>query len=220
MLAACEVAVKSALLASTRGIMKGLPGKVRMLPPTGELEHGPLGRVGTVQGKDVSKWAPEYYSPKREQPVAATEGVNFPAVWAAGAGVVDMNRLYTNDIGAVLRHYGVEAARAAIVREVKSVFGVYGIKVDPRHLGLIADYMTYGGGFKAMNRLGMRAAPSPYQQMSFETTAGFLVQAALYSASGKEHLASPSASLVMGQPALLGVGGVQVMQNFNFNAHK
>jgi hypothetical protein len=23
------------------------------------------------------------------------------------------------------------------------VFGVYGIKVDPRHLGLIADYMTF-----------------------------------------------------------------------------
>ena len=218
MLAACEVAVKSALLASTRGIMKGMPGKVRMLPPPAELEHGPLGRVGTVQGVDVSKWAPEYYSPKREQPVAATEGVNFPAVWAAGAGVVDMNRLYTNDIGAVLRHYGVEAARAAIVREVKSVFGVYGIKVDPRHLGLIADYMTYGGGFKAMNRLGMRAAPSPYQQMSFETTAQFLMQAALYSATGKENLTSPSASLVMGQPALVGVGGVQVMQNFQFNA--
>ncbi len=218
MLAACEVAVKSALLASTRGIMKGMPGKVRMLPPPAELEHGPLGRVGTVQGVDVSKWAPEYYSPKREQPVAATEGVNFPAVWSAGAGVVDMNRLYTNDIGAVLRHYGVEAARAAIVREVKSVFGVYGIKVDPRHLGLIADYMTYGGGFKAMNRLGMRAAPSPYQQMSFETTAQFLMQAALYSASGKEHLTSPSASLVMGQPALVGVGGVQIMQNFQFSS--
>ena len=144
--------------------------------------------------------------------MAVTVGVNFPAVWAAGAGVLDMARLATNDIGAVLKHYGVEAARAAIVREVKGVFGVYGIKVDPRHLGLIADYMTHSGGFKPMNRLGMRGAPSAYQQMSFETTTAFLTQAALYAASGAESLKSPSAALVVGQPAPLGTGGVQVLQ--------
>ena len=213
MLAAAETALKTALLAHTPGIKKGMPGKARMAAPPGDLEHGPLGRVQSLQGMDVGDWAPEYYSPKREQPLAVTEGVNFPAVWAAGAGILDMARLSTNDIGAVLRHYGVEAARAAIVREVKGVFGVYGIKVDPRHLGLIADYMTFSGGFKPMNRLGMRAAPSPYQQMSFETTTQFLTQAALYAASGAESLASPSAALVVGQPAAVGTGGVEVLHS-------
>ena len=41
-----------------------------------------------------------------------------------------------------MRVAGVEAARQAITREIKGVFNVYGIGVDPRHLGLIADYMV------------------------------------------------------------------------------
>lgn len=38
--------------------------------------------------------------------------------------------------------YGIEMARAAIVREMGGVFGVYSIEVDIRHLELIADYMV------------------------------------------------------------------------------
>jgi len=37
---------------------------------------------------------------------------------------------------------GIEAGRATIINEIKSVFGVYGISVDRRHLSLIADYMA------------------------------------------------------------------------------
>lgn len=63
------------------------------------------------------------------------------------------------------RCYGVEAARAAIAREIKTVFSVYGITVDPRHLSLIADYMTFSGGYRPMNRYGMDACGSPFQQV-------------------------------------------------------
>lgn len=36
----------------------------------------------------------------------------------------------------------MEAARKLIARELKNVFDAYGIAVDMRHLGLIADYMV------------------------------------------------------------------------------
>ena len=36
----------------------------------------------------------------------------------------------------------MEAARTAIVKEISDVFDVYGIKVNYRHLSLIADYMV------------------------------------------------------------------------------
>ena len=49
----------------------------------------------------------------------------------------------SNDVGAVLRTFGVEAARATLVREVGAVFGAYGIGVDARHLSLISDHMTH-----------------------------------------------------------------------------
>jgi hypothetical protein len=31
---------------------------------------------------------------------------------------------------------------------LQAVFGAYGIGVDPRHLGLIADFMTHTGGYR------------------------------------------------------------------------
>jgi DNA-directed RNA polymerase I subunit RPA1 len=61
---------------------------------------------------------------------------------------VPSGRLACNDVHAMLTTYGVEAARATILKEVQSVFGAYGIGVDPRHLGLIADYMTHTGGYR------------------------------------------------------------------------
>ena len=57
--------------------------------------------------------------------------------------LIDCTRLSTNSPAAMLAAYGVEACRATVVREVTSVFGAYGIAVDPRHLILIADVMTH-----------------------------------------------------------------------------
>lgn len=56
--------------------------------------------------------------------------------------MVDVDNIECNDVASVLKTYGVEAARMIIVNECKGVFGAYGIEVNPRHLGLIADYMT------------------------------------------------------------------------------
>jgi hypothetical protein len=68
-------------------------------------------------------------------------------------------RLSCNDVYAMLTTYGVEAARATILKEVQAVFGAYGIGVDPRHLGLIADFMTHTGGYRcAWLVCGSRAA--------------------------------------------------------------
>jgi hypothetical protein len=52
--------------------------------------------------------------------------------------------IYSNDIYAILKTYGVEMARAAILKEMGGVFGAYNIQVDRRHLELIADYMVRG----------------------------------------------------------------------------
>jgi len=56
--------------------------------------------------------------------------------------VLNLKRLYCNDIHKMADTYGIEAASRVVVKELQSVFQVYGITVDPRHLILIADYMT------------------------------------------------------------------------------
>lgn len=59
-----------------------------------------------------------------------------------GLPVLEMDNMQSNDIYAGLMTYGVEMARAVILKEVRGVFGAYNIDVDLRHLELIADYMV------------------------------------------------------------------------------
>ena len=65
----------------------------------------------------------------------------------------------------ILRYYGIEAANRVIVREIVSVFAAYGITIDPRHLTLVGDYMTFDGAYKPFNRIGIENNPSPLQQV-------------------------------------------------------
>ncbi len=74
-----------------------------------------------------------------------TDGINFEGAWT-NTDIVDAPGVTANDVGAVLRTFGVEAARAQLVAEVSAVFGAYGIGVDPRHLSLISDHMTHQVG--------------------------------------------------------------------------
>jgi len=118
--------------------------------------------------------------------------------------LVDAPCIGSNDVAAFLRIYGVEAARGSIVKEMRGIFDAYGIGVDIRHLYLIADYMTQGGAYRAMNRAGMDAHGSPYMKMSFETTMQFMLKALL---NGEhERMVSPSARIVMGRVVDSGTG--------------
>lgn len=138
-----------------------------------------------------------------------TAGVNFVEFWKLPPSVVDHNCLASNDIWAICLSYGVEAARNSIVQQVQGVFAPYGISVDPRHLLLIADYMTYTGGYQALNRIGMADVSSPFLQMSFETTTTFMTEAAL--TSRREPCNSPSANIVIGRPIRHGTGAFDVL---------
>ena len=122
---------------------------------------------------------------------------NFPSELA-------LQTLRSNDIVAMLHTYGVEAARATIVDQVNEVFGVYGIKVNPRHMAVVADYMTHAGGYRGFNRMGINANASPLLKMSFETTFDFLTKAAL--AGTVDENASSSAQIVTGQLTHGGTG--------------
>ncbi|ODA83687.1 hypothetical protein RJ55_02202 [Drechmeria coniospora] len=144
---------------------------------------------------------------KKELVIHAT-GANIQAVQRFNDHI-DPDRIQTNDVAAVLSMYGVEACRSNIVRELGDVFGSHGIKVDNRHLNLIADYMTRNGGFTAFNRMGLQGNASPFTKMSFETTLAFLKDAVLD--GGWDDLATPSGRLVMGRLGKLGTGSFDVL---------
>ncbi|XP_031567352.1 DNA-directed RNA polymerase I subunit RPA1-like [Actinia tenebrosa] len=138
-----------------------------------------------------------------------TDGVNFQVAFRHH-DILDVNKLYTNDIHAVANTYGIEAAARVIAKEVKNVFGGYGIHVDHRHLNLVAEYMTYEGKIKAFNRIGIESSASPFQKMSFETTTHFLRGAVL--SGDTESLKSPSSRLVVGRVVEGGTGCFDLLQ--------
>jgi len=140
--------------------------------------------------------------------VINTEGSNLIAM-REYAHIIDVNRTLTNDIVAMLHLYGVEAARATIIREMHGVFSGHGISVDQRHLNLIADTMTKGGGFTPFNRIGLKGNVSPFMKMSFETTVGFLKDAVLE--RDWDELKNPSARIVVGKLGGIGTGAFDVL---------
>lgn len=142
-----------------------------------------------------------------------TEGSNIPAIVEKGEGLVDFNRLQTNDMFGILNRYGVEALRSALIQEFVKVFDVYGIPVNIRHLRLIADYMTMEGSYRGFSRLSMHSTPSPFQRMTFETSIAFLTDSTINGT--EDHMKNPSAVIAMGQIYEGGTGGFQLMQNVN-----
>ncbi|KAL5527693.1 hypothetical protein ACEPAG_6494 [Sanghuangporus baumii] len=154
---------------------------------------------------------------KDKQLKIETNGSNFRGMWYFAGKfedpVIELNEIKGNDIHAGLTTYGVEMARALILKEIQNVFGAYNIDVDIRHLELIADYMTFEGGYKPFNRKGISTNSSPLLKASFETTAAFIGDATLH--GDFDDLKTPSGSIVLGRPNSSGTGSFDVLQSLH-----
>jgi DNA-directed RNA polymerase I subunit RPA1 len=143
------------------------------------------------------------------EPVITSEGVNLLAMRDFQDQIYP-HSIYTNSVHDMLRYYGVEAARATIIKEIDSVFKGHGISVDTRHLNLIADAMTHSGGYQPFSRHGLvKEGGSVLAKMSFETVMGFLKDAVLF--GERDPLLGPSARLVSGRRGNIGTGSFDVV---------
>ena len=156
--------------------------------------------------KDLKK---AFIMEEKGKNILKTDGININAMFQF-ENILDIRKLAVNNIHDMARFYGIEAANRTIVSEITGVFKVYGIEVDPRHLKLIADFMTFDGVYKPFNRVGMENNSSPLQQMTFETAMGFLRTATL--GGRTDTLDSPSACVVLGKPVKGGTGAFTLMQ--------
>lgn len=149
---------------------------------------------------------------KDNELVLRTEGVNVLRMFAF-EHLLNVNKLYTNNIHQVAQMYGIEAAQRSIIREIRAVQSAYDIKVDFRHLSLLADYFTCEGTYKACSRKAITSCSSPIQKMSFETCTQFLKTA--LTQTEIESMESPSSNIVVGQPPKLGTNAMHLRYLFN-----
>ena len=88
---------------------------------------------------------------------------------------VDYRRTISNHLIEVIEVLGIEAARLALLKEMRGVIEFDGSYVNYRHLAALVDSMTSRGHFMAITRHGInRQENGPLAQCSFEETVDIL----------------------------------------------
>jgi DNA-directed RNA polymerase subunit A' len=165
--------------------LKGLPGIHRAI-------------IIEKHAKDEGE-KPEY--------VIATEGSNLAAVFKVPE--VDAARTSTNDIHEIAAILGVEAARNAIILEIQKVLEAQAIRIDTRHLMMIADAMTMKGEVLSIGRHGLAGKKaSVLARAAFEETAKHLVSACVHGET--DPLKGVAENLIIGQIIPAGTGTVKL----------
>jgi DNA-directed RNA polymerase III subunit RPC1 len=104
---------------------------------------------------------------------------------------------------------GIEAARTTIANEIAEVMGDMGI--DPRHMQLLADVMTYKGEVLGITRFGLqKMRDSVLQLASFEKTADHLFEAA--AGMKTDRIEGVSECIILGQSMTIGTGAFNVVR--------
>ena len=135
------------------------------------------------------------------------EGYGLKACMAT-AGVVG-TKTRTNSVMETREVLGIEAARKTIIDEITSVMG--DMDIDPRHMQLLADVMTYKGEILGITRFGLaKMRDSVLQLASFEKTPDHLFDAAFH--MKKDRIEGVSECIIMGQSMAVGTGAFHVVR--------
>ena len=139
--------------------------------------------------------------------VIYTEGSNLGEVLKIEG--VDSTRTRTNDIQAVAKVLGIEAARNMIIEEAHNTLMEQGLYVDIRHIMLVADIMTEDGTVRAIGRHGVSGEKSSVlSRAAFEITVNHLLRAAR---KGEvDQLKGVAENIIVGQPITVGTGAVKL----------
>ncbi|CAG9789529.1 unnamed protein product [Diatraea saccharalis] len=123
---------------------------------------------------------------------------------------VDGTKTTSNNILEVYQTLGIEAAKSTIISEIQAVMAGHGMSVDRRHVELLAGQMTARGEVLGITRYGLaRMKESVLNLASFEKTADHLFDAAYYGQC--DRIEGVSESIILGVPAALGTGVLQLM---------
>jgi len=123
---------------------------------------------------------------------------------------VDWAQSTTNDVAEVLTLFGIEAAAALIFHELRNTISFDGTYVDPRHLLMVADTMTFRGFVMSISRHGMnRTNTDPLARCSFEETADVLYDTALF--GERDDARGVSQNIMTGQMCCVGAGSFDIL---------
>jgi DNA-directed RNA polymerase II subunit RPB1 len=123
---------------------------------------------------------------------------------------VDISRTTTNDVFTIYQLMGIEATRAALIKEFDKAYSEAGGEINYQHLSVLVDIMTHGGTVTPVNRYGINKLDTdPLSRASFEKTVEQLVQAAVFQEVDK--VSSVSSRIMLGRVIRGGTGMVGIL---------
>ena len=132
-----------------------------------------------------------------------TDGFNLKETLAIEG--VDPYRTTCNHFGEIMKCFGIEATRAALIRELSAVLTGDGSYVNYRHMAILCDVMCARGTLMAVTRHGInRADTGALMRCSFEETVEILFEAA--SSGELDDCRGVSENIILGQLAPSGTG--------------
>ncbi|KNC76755.1 hypothetical protein SARC_10763 [Sphaeroforma arctica JP610] len=125
---------------------------------------------------------------------------------------VDSTKAVSNHVMEMEKTLGIEAARQTIIVQIDNVMSSYGIKVDTRHLMLLADLMSCKGEILGIQRHGIsKMKDSTFALASFERTCDNLFEGSVHSQVDK--ITGPSECIMMGIPISIGTGMFKLLRD-------
>jgi DNA-directed RNA polymerase subunit A" len=136
-----------------------------------------------------------------------TAGSNMEEVMKI-EGVEKWN-IYSNDQFEVARIYGIEASRNLLAFELLATIKDEGTTVSFRHIGLLADAMTYTGAIRSAGRHGIAGdKDSVLARAAYEETVKHFINAGVF--GEKDQLRGVAENILIGKQIGLGTGRIRL----------
>jgi len=122
---------------------------------------------------------------------------------------IDLNKTITNNIMDVYETFGIEIARAVLMKEITGAYSNAGGEVNYQHVTMIVDQMTSMGTINSIDRHGMNKSDSdPLARASFEKTVEQLLIASVYGET--DYMRSVSSRIMTGAVIKGGTGFCEI----------
>ncbi len=139
--------------------------------------------------------------------VIQTSGSNIAKVMEIDG--IDKKNMRTNNVFEIANTLGIEAARNALISELKSTLEDQGLEVDVRYIMLVADLMCSRGYLQQIGRHGIAGTKtSVLARAAFEITVPTIAEAAL--AGEVEELKGVTENVIVGANIPIGTGTVDL----------
>jgi len=136
-----------------------------------------------------------------------TTGSNLSEVLSVKG--VDKNNVRTNNVFEISTVLGIEAARNALINELKATLENQGLEVDTRYLMLVADLMCHKGDLQQIGRHGIAGKKdSVLARAAFEITVPTIANAAKLGEI--EELKGITENVIVGSQIPIGSGTVDI----------